>query len=151
MSKLTDESVKRLLAGIEAKLAVEEARKNALALPSWSSDRREEREGTGMSTAHANCSLPHLLFAGEWDGDLTKLTDKPQRRLLSQIKAKIAAEEAKLAPLVAPGATVIDATSEQPNPTPLNGNVRQLPWEVQSAVVTVGTVASQAVNFTVNP
>ena len=33
LSKLTDESVKRLLAGIEAKLAVEEAKENALALP----------------------------------------------------------------------------------------------------------------------
>ena len=50
----------------------------------------------------------------DWDGDLTKLSDESARRLLAQIEAMIAAEEAKSATLPAPGATVIDATLEQP-------------------------------------
>jgi hypothetical protein len=45
------------------------------------------------------------------------LSDESARRLLAQIDAMIAAEEAKsLWP--APGAMVIDATLEQSNPTP---------------------------------
>jgi len=50
----------------------------------------------------------------DWDGDLSKLSDESARRLLAQIEAMIAAEEAKSATLPAPGATVIDATLEQP-------------------------------------
>jgi len=39
----------------------------------------------------------------DWDGDLSKLSEESARRLLAQIEARIAAEEAKLAALPAPG------------------------------------------------
>jgi len=49
----------------------------------------------------------------DWDGDLSKLSDQSAKRLLAQIEAKIAIEEAKENALALPAGQVIDGESER--------------------------------------
>ena len=49
----------------------------------------------------------------DWDGDLSKLTDESAKRLLAQIEARLAVEEAKENALALPAGQVIDGESER--------------------------------------
>jgi len=49
----------------------------------------------------------------DWDGDLSKLTDESAKRLLAQIEARLAVEEAKENALALPAGQVIDGKSER--------------------------------------
>ena len=49
----------------------------------------------------------------DWDGDLSKLSERSERRLLAQLEEMIAVEEAKQKTLALPAGQVIDGKSER--------------------------------------